>query len=205
MAQWTSGARAALSHPAIYDLFENLVGAQRCRDILTREYIRPRTGERVLDIGCGTAAILEHLPDVDYVGYDISARYIEAATRRHGHRGRFLAARLTEQSLRDQPPFDLVIAIGLLHHLDDDEATALLRICKAAMAGNSRLITLDPCFDPAQHVLARFVIGRDRGRNVRSLDGYRALCDGVFASVVSHLRHDLLRIPYTHALLDCRA
>lgn len=205
MAQWTSGARAALSHPAVYDLFENLVGADRCREILTREYIRPRTGERVLDVGCGTAAILEHLPDVDYVGYDISARYIHAATRRFRHRGRFVAGRLTGQSLQDQPPFDLVLAIGLLHHVDDDEAEALLRICKAAMIPNGRLITLDPCFDPAQPALARFIISRDRGRNVRNLDGYRALCTGVFASVTAHLRNDLLRIPYTHALLECRA
>ena len=205
MAQVTSGMRAVLSVPAVYDLFENLVGASRCRTTFVRDFVRPIPGERVLDVGCGTAAILACLPDVDYCGYDISHAYIEKARNRFGGRGRFVAALLTEHSLDCERPFDLVLAIGLLHHLDDDEARQLLRLCRAALAHHGRLITLDPCFDRAQSPVARWIISRDRGQNVRDAEGYRELATGLFAITTIHLRSDLLRIPYTHAILECIA
>lgn len=205
MAQVTSGIRAVLSVPAVYELFENLVGAQRCRASFIREYVRPWAGERILDVGCGTAAILAHLPDVDYYGYDISETYVEAARKRFGARGHFVAALLTEQSLRADRPYDLVLAIGLLHHLTDEEAVQLLRICRAALARDGRLVTLDPCFDSGQSAVARRIISFDRGQNVRSLEGYCRLAAGSFAEISPHLRNDLLRIPYTHAVLECSA
>ncbi|MCW5621982.1 MAG: class I SAM-dependent methyltransferase [Burkholderiales bacterium] len=204
MAQITSGLRAVLSAPAVYDLFENLVGAARCRSVLVREFARPAGGERVLDVGCGTAAILAHLPDVDYCGYDISARYIDAARTRYGGRGRFVAALLTEASLADERPFDLVLAVGLLHHLDDDEVRQLLRLCRAALARHGRLVTLDPCFDHSQSAIARWIVAHDRGQNVRTLDAYRQLALEVFPDTRASLRNDLLRIPYTHAICECR-
>lgn len=205
MAQVTSGIRAALSVPAVYELFENLVGAQRCRASFVRDYVRPTRGMRILDVGCGTAAILEHLPEVDYCGYDISTSYIEAARRHFGARGTFHAALLTERSLDGERPFELALAIGLLHHLDDDEAIRLLRICAARLACHGRLLTLDPCFDPGQSAIARRIIASDRGRNVRTLEGYCQLASGLFSQTSAHLRSDLLRIPYTHAILECRA
>ncbi len=204
MAQVTSGIRAVLSVPVVYELFENMVGATRCRDVFVREYVRPSVGERVLDIGCGTAAILAHLPQVDYCGYDISDTYIATARQHFGNRGRFFAAFLTEHSLDGERPFDLVLAIGLLHHLTDAEAGRLLDICHAALAPDGRLITLDPCFDAGQSRIAHRVIAFDRGQNVRTLRGYLALAARVFHHTEAHLRNDLLRIPYTHAILECR-
>ncbi len=203
MTQVTSGMRAVLSVPAVYDLFENVVGATRCRASFVRDFVKPVAGERVLDVGCGTAAILACLPDVDYCGYDISEAYIAKARRRFGARGHFVAALLAEHSLEHERPFNLVLAIGLLHHLDDDEATQLLRLCRAALAPCGRLITLDPCFDHAQSPVARWIISRDRGQNVRDADGYRRLASDLFTMTAVHLRSDLLRIPYTHAILEC--
>lgn len=203
MAQVTSGIRAVLSVPAVYELFENLVGAARCRATFVSDHARPRTGDRVLDIGCGTAAILAHLPAVDYCGYDISESYIAAARQRFGTRGRFFAAPLDEHSLAAERPFDLVLAMGLLHHLADDEAVRLLTICGAALAPGGRLVTLDPCFDDEQSRIARRIISCDRGQNVRPLAAYRELASTVFNRTAANLRNDLLRIPYTHAILEC--
>jgi SAM-dependent methyltransferase len=204
MAQVTSGVRAVLSAPAVYDLFEFLVGASRCRASFVREYVKPAAGERVLDVGCGTAAILSHLPAVEYFGYDISERYIESARKHFGARGHFVAALLTRESLAGERAFDLVLAIGLLHHLDDDEAKQLLWLCRTALAQGGRLLTLDPCFDRGQSAMARWIIAHDRGQNVRSLDAYRRLASEVFPDSNAQLRHDLLRIPYTHAICECR-
>ena len=43
----------------------------------------------------------------------------------------------------------------------------------------------------------------DRGKFVRALDNYQRLASACFAKVEPHLRHDLLRLPYTHLIMCC--
>lgn len=76
-----------------------------------------RSGDRLLDIGCGPADILAYLPEtVDYTGFDISERYIAAAQRRYGERGKF-SVRPVSRIAEENGTYDIVIAIGVLHHL----------------------------------------------------------------------------------------
>ena len=77
-----------LSVPAVYRVFRALVRGGNANAYMT-EYVKPVAGEKVLDIGCGPGEILEELPAVDYLGFDISTKYIEAALKRYGQRGRF--------------------------------------------------------------------------------------------------------------------
>lgn len=206
MAQVTSGLRAVFSAPRIYDLAQNAVGAGRSRARLVRDHLQLAAGARLLDIGCGTAAMLDHLPaGIEYVGVDLSAAYIEAARRNFGTRGEFHCADIAGVPPGTFGSFDAVVANGLLHHLDDEPARNMLRVARSALRPGGHLVTIDPCFDPAQSGIARFVIRHDRGRNVRTLDGYVALAREVFARVDARLRSDMLRIPYTHAVLECRA
>ena len=55
--------RAVLSSPVVFDVFQNLVGADGFRRKYVREFIHPAPGARILDIGCGTGAILTYLPE----------------------------------------------------------------------------------------------------------------------------------------------
>ena len=90
MAQITRGLRQVLSIPSVYNLFQRFMGAHRGRLELVKNHIRPYSGMRILDIGCGTAEILKYLPDdVEYFGYDVSGKYIAAANTRFGQRGVF--------------------------------------------------------------------------------------------------------------------
>lgn len=205
MAQITSGLRSILSLPSVYSLTQNLFGAERARAVLAREYVRAEPGQRLFDIGCGTAQLLPHLPEnVEYVGVDLSQSYIDAARVTHGDRGEFHCVDVNSvdggSMFRD---FDIAMATGLLHHLDDDQARSMFKIAYAALGPNGRLITLDGCFAAHQSSAARFIIARDRGRNVRTADQYVALASEVFREVRVAIRDDLLRIPYTHAILEC--
>lgn len=194
---------AILSLPAGYRLFRRLVGG-RIDERYVAEYVRPRLGDKVLDLGCGPADILRFLPDVDYVGLDISRDYIEAAKKRFGSAGRFLCADVGVATIEQEGnQFDLVLATGVLHHLDDQRAARLFELARVALRPGGKLITYDGCYVPEQSRLARWVLSKDRGKFVRTRDEYIQLASAHFSNVQPHVRHDLLRIPYTHLIMFC--
>lgn len=204
MGQVTRGVRAIFSHPRIYDAFQNVMGASPIRKELVREFFRPAPGMRLLDIGCGTAEIIPFLPeDVEYWGFDISARYIAAARARFGSRGHFECGLLDQDRLGELPHFDLAIALGVLHHLDDVQARDLFKLAERALKPDGRVVTIDPCFAGSQNPIARFLISRDRGQNVRTAEEYRALPQSTFADIDGRVRHRRW-IPYTHWVMECK-
>ena len=195
--------KGILSLPLVYRTGAAAVGAARMRAAYAREYIRARPGQRVLDLGCGPGDMVEYLPECDYEGYDLSAEYIRAARHRFGNRGRFAVADIRELRQRSwTQPFDLVLATGVVHHLDDDSARDLFRVAGAALRPSGRLVTLDGCFRPGQSAVARFLLRRDRGKFVRDEAGYVALAGCCFARVESHIREDLALVPYTYAIIE---
>jgi SAM-dependent methyltransferase len=197
--------RRLLEKPFLYQLFSWLVGAENSRSFYVERFVKPADGERVLDIGCGPADILDHLPRVEYFGFDINPSYIESAKRRYGERGRFHCQRVSEARIfTDQPnSFDIVLATGILHHLDDPEAIELFVIAKRALRPGGRLVTFDGCYVEGQSLFARYLLGKDRGEFVRTREGYARLAESVFGKVHASITHDLLRIPYTHIILEC--
>lgn len=205
MSQITSGARAILSHPVIYDTLQNIMGAHEVRREFVENFVKPSPNNRILDIGCGTAEILPYLPtSVGYWGFDISRPYIEAAKTRFGSRGHFHCGLLDKTALNELPKFDVVLVIGVLHHLDDDVAANLFALTREALGEHGRMITIDPCLAPGQNPIARYLIRHDRGQNVRNADGYRALAIKTFQNVCGTLSHRRW-IPYTHWIMECSA
>ena len=204
MAQITSGFRAIFSHPAIYNLAQRMVGAEKARSILVKDYFPPMNKQRMLDIGCGTAEILQRLPeDMVYYGFDASETYIDEAEKRFGQRGTFRTERVCETTLDTMEPFDLVLAFGLLHHLDDNEASALFRLAAEALKPGGKLITIDPTYTDGQSALAHWIISKDRGQNIRSPESYTQLATPQFEQLAATVRQDMLHIPYSHLILKC--
>jgi SAM-dependent methyltransferase len=192
--------RALLSAPMVFRAFKriiNRVGA----DEFVRGHIRPWPGARVLDIGCGLGAIVEELPPVEYVGFDVDPTYVEGARRHYGDRGRFHCADVTRAEIAPDA-YDIVMAIGVLHHLDDEQARHLIALAWRALVPGGRLVTLDGCYTPQQSRIARYLLASDRGRHVRNQKGYEALVRERFPRVAVTLRHDWLRLPYTHIIIE---
>lgn len=194
---------AILSLPGGYRLFQRLVGGD-LKERYVAEYVKPRAGDKILDIGCGPGDMLGYLPAVDYLGLDISPEYIEAAKRRFGTAGRFLCADVGHATIEEERgQFDLVLATGVLHHLDDQPAARLFELASVALRPGGRLITFDGCYVPDQSRVARWILGADRGKHVRTRDEYVRLARAHFSLIQTHIRHDLLRIPYTHIIQFC--
>ena len=197
--------RSVLAWSWLYSLFRSLVGGKQGLIILLREHIKPHAHMRILDMGCGPAAILDVLPPVSYVGFDSNADYIRSAEEKHGDRGKFLVRTISRDGFDDLRDFDIVLAIGLIHHLDDRKALETVRIAKAALRDGGRLILFDGCFVEEQSWLARYLLKKDRGCFVRNEDEYLHLVRQVFPNVQSTVRHDLLNISYTHIIIECTA
>lgn len=204
MAQVTTGIRSVLSLPSVYDMFQEMLGASHSRETICREHIRASAGDLVVDVGCGTASILDHLPrGIAYIGFDLSERYIEAARQAYGDRGVSHCRDITSIGPDEVPRCTVAIAIGILHHLDDAGATNLIKALNDRLVPGGRLITVDPAYWPGLSGAARFLISRDRGQNVRNGEDYRALAARIFRNVTLRRRDDLLNIPYSHAVLEC--
>lgn len=202
MAEITSGLRSILSLPLVYEAVQRIFGGRSGRRAFVDRFIRPRRGDRVLDIGCGPAAILAFMPDVQYVGYDPNARYIKHARKTYGNRGRFFAGRFGANDVARHEPFDVGMLIGVLHHLDDHTATDLLGFLRTAIKPGGRLVTLDNVFIENQNSIARKLIEWDRGRNVRTANEYRALVAAHFETVRETIIHKKLP-PYTQFVMEC--
>jgi SAM-dependent methyltransferase len=195
--------RRLLARALVYDLLQLAVGSNVSHRKFIDEYVRPLPRERILDIGCGPATILRALPDrVDYVGIDESAEYIDAARRKWGRRGEFHRVDATATELPEND-FDVALVMGVLHHLDDMGCLRLLRIAAGSLKPNGRLVAIEPARELGQRRIAAWLIGRDRGAHVRSASSYVHLARSRFASVDVDIRRDLLRVPYTHVILEC--
>jgi cyclopropane fatty-acyl-phospholipid synthase-like methyltransferase len=194
--------RSVLAVPAAYNLWWKLVGGPGWAKVLVSEYIQATAGARILEIGCGPGTIARYLPQAAYVGFDVSSKYIEMARKRFPQ-AEFVCERVSQFSLAKQQSFDVVLAIGIVHHLDDQEARQLFKIAFDALKSGGKLITLDGVFTSDQSAAARWLLTRDRGEYVRNEGEYVKIASQVFLNVKASIRHDLLRIPYTHLILEC--
>lgn len=202
MSQTTTGLRAILGVAWAYELLQTLLGTRPMRRTFANEMIRPFSGARILDLGCGPASILDYLPaDIDYAGIDLSQDYIDRARRRYGDRGRFQV--MDAAALRDSgETFDIIYSFGLLHHIDDARARHVFAMAAAMLRPGGRYVTFDPCYADGQHPFARKIADWDRGDAVRTPEQYRALARSAFERVEMTVRHDLWSLPVSVTLLE---
>jgi SAM-dependent methyltransferase len=156
----------------------------------------------VLDLGCGAGKILSYLPALRYTGVDLSPRAIASAQKHFGAKARFVCADVFEFLRQDAGQYDLVMAIGLLHHLDDGAVKALFLELKDHMSSKGRLITMDGCREGDPSFVERWLLDHDRGEYVRTKEGYLDLTKPLFNDVRVNLERGLLRVPYTHCIME---
>ncbi len=205
MPQGSPRLRSVLSKPWVYRSFIHLVGGNRAYRVFLSEYVGPWRGARLLDIGCGPGHLLRYLSDVEYVGFDVDPAYVESARRHYGDRGTFYSAAVGSPLPLLPGSFDIAVAFGVLHHLDDDRASLLFETARLFLKAGGRLVTCDGCWADGQSSAARWLLSRDRGQHIRTLPELLSLAMPHFSRVEGGMRDDLLRVPYSHGLLTCHA
>ena len=202
--QSDSGLLRWLKVPSLYNAFQAAVGGSALRNRLFEKHVRAKAGDKVIDIGCGPAQALQCLPDVDYLGLDINPDYIAFARRTYGGKGTFVVG--DTHSLRGDSRFKdahIVMAIGVLHHLDDEEAVDCIRFAHDALKSGGRFIAHDACWIPNQGALSKYIMSHDRGRNIRTEQQYRQLAAKLFRNVDAWVDTRPMRIPYVTVVLEC--
>lgn len=200
-AERTSGLYACLESSWVYDCAQWLVRSRRSRQRFFHRHVELASGQRLLDIGCGTASVLSHLPDVDYVGIDIRQAYLRTAQRRFPSASFFCGEVDNFLNSSNPEPFDRVLALGVLHHLDDATALCVLRAAARVLYPKGRWVSHDPTYTPQQSAAARWMVSRDRGRYVRTPDQLIELAKTCFTRCRVEIEPTPLRIPYTEAVL----
>jgi SAM-dependent methyltransferase len=190
-----------LRSPAVYIYGQRFLGADRLRKICLDDFLKLREGERVLDIGCGPGYILDYMPPVDYVGFDTEPGYVEYAKEHYADRGRFFCEHFAQSHVTQFKPFDAIMLLGVIHHVDDAVAENLLGLLAKCLAPNGRVVTLDPCFVPTQSRISRWVAESDRGEFVRDEPSYRRLAERQFSDLGTRVVSNVCRIPSTELIM----
>ena len=204
MGERNTGVRSILRRPEAYCWIRDALGLNRWLRRYVEEFIKPTPGDRILDVGCGTGEVTRYLSGATYVGVDRHRPYIDFAIEKFGNRGQFFCADVADHIEAFQGEFDLILANGLLHHLDNSLAEHLFSVGAQILSEKGRMITVDPCRYEGQARITRFIINNDRGKNVRQLDEYAPLAKHSFSDVTSRLWYGFVPIPFSVAIVECK-
>lgn len=138
---------------------------------------------RVLDCGSGTGEFAALFDAERYLGVDIHPGYVAFAQRRHP-RHRFTVADLCRWPGVGSP-FDLVLVNGVLHHLDDAAAGAVLETAVRQLAPGGTLLVIEDVTLPRPGLVTRLVHWLDYGDYIREPAGWSALVGQVLPIVRS--------------------
>ena len=145
-----------LYDPVLRVLFRERTLRTRFLDLAAIE-----AGQRVLDLGCGTATLLlmlkQRCPSADLVGVDGDAKVLAIARAKAKKQS---AAIHFDEALATQLPyadasFDRVLCSAMLHHLTRDEKLQALREVRRVLAPGASFHVVD--FGPPHNWLARGV------------------------------------------------
>jgi SAM-dependent methyltransferase len=204
VAQRITDLYKLVTYPIVYKTMALVLGSDRAYERYLREILQVQPGMKMLDVGCGPATILSHLPSVDYTGIDLNESHVESARSQYPGKGRFLVGNAGVDLRLEKGEFDLINVSALLHHLSDEECRSLFSGLKQLMKPNGRIVTLDNVWLPRQRALVRFVNSMDSGLNIRTPEQYLSLLDGHSFEVETRTFNDLLRIPYDHFVMIAR-
>ena len=162
--------------PRLWNLLRWLVEAgYRGEQLAIARELRPWAGDQrhFLDLGCGTGAFADQFPAERYVGVDPSVGYLRFAIR---HRpGRYLACSGQALALASQS-FDAALICGVLHHLPDPIARAVMIELARVLRPGSTVLIMEDIPPPAGDNLAGQLMHQlDRGGYIRDQAAYQAI------------------------------
>jgi SAM-dependent methyltransferase len=143
---------------------------QRVRLEKTRPYIP--AGARVLDIGCGDGALFRALNGSIRGGVGIDP---DAPNSDDG-KFRFVKGFYPDDYEHDGEPFDIIVGLAVLEHLNPEQQNAMAAACFRHLRPKGRLVLTVPsrAVDPILHVIQRIGLGDRDSMHLEEHHGFHA-------------------------------
>ena len=188
----------------LYNLFQLVIQKSGTKDFLNREILKSESIERVLDFGSGIGHHSQLFQGKQYLGIEPSESCVLSAERLYkDSNSTFLVGDHTALKSLTEGTFDLIFAIGVLHHIDDLVFNEFVEQAFRLLKPGARLMTFDPVLHQHQRKLSKWVVKQDRGQWVRTENEYLTVIKKFFLdNTDSRIYSKLLRIPYDHILIN---
>ena len=145
-----------------YDRVNNLLGYGKSFKRMALELSEIGDGEKVLDVGCGSATLLieakTRYPNSDFVGLDPDKQILQVAQRKLERAG--VKARLMQGFAQELPfppaSFDLVISTLIFHHLSAPVKKEAIREIYRILKDKGRFLLAD--FGQPDNIFAKLLL-----------------------------------------------
>lgn len=152
-------------HPAIVIVLRKIVELNfRKEKNAIRRYLQLRSGERVVDIGCGTGEFAPLFPASQYEGIDLDPANISYA-KKHYPSYRFQVGDALHLPFPDAS-FDAALVCGVLHHLSDDEARGVITEMRRVLKLSGKALVMEDT--KTERLVSRIMHDIDQGAHIRS-------------------------------------
>jgi len=199
-----TGVRSLLTRSIFYDAIQWAIGGYAFKRRFIETHIQSADAS-VLDLGCGTGRTASWLPTARYLGVDLSGAYIEAARQRDLPQAEFVVGDCVAVSATlPANSYDWILTNGLMHHLDRMQCERMLAESARLLRPGGELIGFEPVWLEDQSWSERFVMQRDRGSHVLTLESWRQLLRSAFDDVGVNVARKELNVPYALVLFRCR-
>ena len=143
-----------------------------------QSYLGSGESRRVLDVACGPGAFSDLFMAESYTGIDLNPNYIAYANK--NYRGAFEVQDARALGFAEGS-FDDVLVYGLLHHLGDDDVSAVARGLKRVLRpGGRALVIEDIPTESSLNLVGHLLHWAENGHYIRPADEYRRLLTPYF-------------------------
>lgn len=148
------------------------------RKRIINNYIGKKKLGGVLDAGCGSGVLSGLFPRKQYYGIDIDKDSITYAQKKHpGYK--FLISDLTNLNIKQK--FDLVLIVGVLHHLGDNDVNKFFNGLSHLMTPSARIIIIEAVPPLLKfNIIGQLLRWSDKGKFIRRLEQYQNLISPKF-------------------------
>ena len=195
------GSKILTWQPA-YDAYQSMVGGVSYRNRFISKMFKEFGMNSVVDLGCGTGAILNIFEDIEkYVGLDISDNYLEKAKRVAEEKSfdcRFKNVVIGQSgwsSVLSAEKNTTGIALGLYHHLPELNLRNLLSEFFDLYGSTAHMISVDPVIEVTSKPIARWFAENDRGEYVRSANKMKDIVKSLGLRIEFEVKTREFRIP----------
>ncbi len=188
----------------VYNAVQKLLGSRDGVKFLMDTFIKPKSGDNILDFGSGTGSLFNSLNLIEritYTGIEPNAEYTKMCKANFANfpNATFYTGSIEKvNSLNEE--FDIVIIFAVLHHLNLESWPDILESLYGKLKKGGRILILDNILHDKQNIISRTLIKLDRGQSILHEDDYKNYIKNSGYSFDSIIKTDLMKVPYSHIL-----